>query len=58
MFVKIAFGNIRRSLSDYSVYFFALALAACLLYSFTGSFCASFAVVLANCLQSARCCRR
>uniref|UniRef100_A0A7C9P5V0 ABC transporter permease n=1 Tax=Muribaculaceae bacterium Z82 TaxID=2304548 RepID=A0A7C9P5V0_9BACT len=37
MFVKIAFGNIRRSLSDYSVYFFALALAACLLYSFTGS---------------------
>lgn len=37
MLLKIAVGNVRRSLADYSIYFFALTLAACLLYAFTGS---------------------
>ena len=37
MYLKIAFGNIRRALSDYSVYFLTLMLAACLLYAFTSS---------------------
>lgn len=37
MLLKIAVGNVRRSFADYSVYFFALTLAACLLYSFTTS---------------------
>ena len=37
MYVKLALGNVRRSLRDYSVYFATLALAACLLYSFIAS---------------------
>ena len=31
MYVKLALGNVWRSLRDYSVYFATLALAACLL---------------------------
>lgn len=37
MYLKLARGNVRRSLRDYSVYFATLALAACLLYSFIAS---------------------
>ena len=37
MYVKLAIGNVRSSVRDYSVYFATLALAACLLYSFTAS---------------------
>ena len=37
MYIKLALGNVRRSLRDYSVYFATLALAACLLYSFSAS---------------------
>lgn len=37
MYLKIAVGNIRRAVSDYSVYFLTLTLAACLLYAFTSS---------------------
>ena len=37
MYIKLALGNVRRSLRDYSVYFATLALAACLLYSFIAS---------------------
>lgn len=37
MYIKLAWGNVRRSLRDYSVYFLTLAFAACLLYLFTAS---------------------
>ena len=37
MYLKLAWGNVRRSVRDYSVYFATLALAACLLYSFIAS---------------------
>ncbi|OUP11153.1 FtsX-like permease family protein [Collinsella sp. An2] len=37
MLVKLALGNVRRSVHDFSVYFLTLALAACLLYSFLAS---------------------
>ena len=37
MYIKLALGNVRRSLRDYSVYFATHALAACLLYSFIAS---------------------
>lgn len=37
MYLKLAIGNVRRSVRDYSIYFATLALAACLLYSFTAS---------------------
>ena len=37
MYIKLALGNVRRSVRDYSVYFATLVLAACLLYSFTAS---------------------
>ncbi len=37
MYAKLAWGNVRRSLRDYSVYFLTLAFAACLLYLFTAS---------------------
>ena len=37
MLVKLALGNVRRSLRDFSVYFLTLAFAACLLYSFLAS---------------------
>lgn len=37
MYLKLAVGNVRRSVRDYSVYFATLALAACLLYSFIAS---------------------
>ena len=35
--LKLALGNVSRSVRDYSVYFATLAFAACLLYSFTAS---------------------
>ena len=35
--VKLALGNVSRSVRDYSVYFATLTFAACLLYSFTAS---------------------
>ena len=31
MYLKLALGNVRRSLKDYSVFFATLAFAACLL---------------------------
>ena len=37
MYLKLALGNVRRSLKDYSVFFATLAFAACLLYSFSAS---------------------
>lgn len=37
MILKIALGNVRRSVQDYSVYFATLCLATCLLYSFTAA---------------------
>lgn len=37
MLVKLAYGNVRRSARDFSVYFMTLAFAACLLYSFLAS---------------------
>lgn len=37
MYLKLAYGNVRRSMRDYSVYFATLALAVCLLYSFIAS---------------------
>lgn len=37
MYLKLARRNVRRSIKDYSVYFVTLALASCLLYSFTAS---------------------
>lgn len=37
MYLKLAWGNVRRSARDYSVYFATLAFAACLMYSFTAS---------------------
>lgn len=37
MYLKLAWGNVRRSVRDYSVYFGTLVLAACLLYSFIAS---------------------
>lgn len=37
MYVKLALGNVRRNLRDYSVYFLTLSFAACLLYLFTAS---------------------
>ena len=37
MYFKLAIGNVRRSVRDYSVYFATLVLAACLLYSFIAS---------------------
>lgn len=37
MYFKLAFGNVKRSVRDYSVYFATLAFAACLLYSFTAA---------------------
>ena len=37
MYLKLAMGNVRRSVRDYSVYFGTLVLAACLLYSFIAS---------------------
>ena len=35
--LKLALGNVNRSVRDYSVYFATLAFAACLLYSFNAS---------------------
>ena len=37
MLLKLALGNVRRSVRDFSVYFMTLAFAACLLYSFLAS---------------------
>lgn len=37
MYLKLAMGNISRSVRDYSVYFVTLAFATCLLYAFTAS---------------------
>lgn len=37
MYLKLAWRNVGRSVKDYSVYFFTLAFASCLLYSFTAS---------------------
>ena len=37
MLIKLAFGNVRRSVRDFSIYFATLAFAACLLYSFLAS---------------------
>lgn len=37
MLLKLAWGNVRRSARDFSVYFMTLAFAACLLYSFLAS---------------------
>lgn len=37
MIVRIAVGNVRRSIADFSVYFITLCFAACMLYSFTAS---------------------
>lgn len=37
MIVRLAIGNVRASLRDFSVYFATLACAACLLYAFTAS---------------------
>lgn len=37
LYFKLAFGNVRRSARDYSVYFVTLGFAACLLYSFVAS---------------------
>ena len=37
MLFKLALGNVRRSVHDFSVYFLTLAFAACLLYSFLAS---------------------
>lgn len=37
MYFKLAVGNVRRSMRDYSIYFATLAFAACLLYSFTAA---------------------
>ncbi len=37
MYLKLALGNISRSVRDYSVYFVTLAFATCLLYAFTAS---------------------
>ena len=37
LYLKLAFGNVRRSARDYSVYFATLGFAACLLYSFVAS---------------------
>ena len=37
IYLKLAWRNVQRSLRDYSVYFFTLAFASCLLYSFTAS---------------------
>lgn len=35
--IKLACGNVRRSVRDFSIYFVTLAFAACLLYSFLAS---------------------
>lgn len=37
MYLKLAAGNVRRSMRDYAVYFGTLCFAACLLYSFVAS---------------------
>lgn len=37
MYLKIAWGNVRRCVRDYSVYFVTLAFAVCLLYAFTSA---------------------
>lgn len=37
IYLKLACRNVQRSIRDYSVYFFTLAFASCLLYSFTAS---------------------
>ena len=37
MLFRLAWGNVRRSARDFSVYFMTLAFAACLLYSFLAS---------------------
>lgn len=37
MYLKLAVGNVRRSLRDYTVYMATLAFAACLLYAFNAS---------------------
>ena len=34
MFIKIAFGNVRRSLRDFSIYFVTLSLSIMMFYSF------------------------
>lgn len=37
MLIRLALGNVRRSVRDFSAYFVTLAFAACLLYSFLAS---------------------
>ena len=37
MYLKLALGNVRRSVKDYSVFFATLAFAACLPYSFSSA---------------------
>lgn len=37
MYFKLALGNVRRSMRDYSIYFATIAFAVCLLYSFTAA---------------------
>ena len=37
LLTKIAVGNVRRNLSDFGVYFAALATGACLMYSYAAS---------------------
>ena len=37
MYFKLALGNVKRAVRDYSIYFATLAFAACLLYSFTAA---------------------
>lgn len=46
MYLKLALGNVRRSVKDYSVFFATLAFAACLLYSFiaAGDYLAAMAL--------------
>lgn len=45
LLIKIAVGNVRRNLSDFGVYFAALATGACLMYSYAASGDYLFALV-------------
>ena len=35
MYLKIALGNVKKNISDYSIYFLTLALSVCIFYSFS-----------------------
>ena len=45
LLIKIVVGNVRRNLSDFGVYFAALATGACLMYSYAASGDYLFALV-------------